>query len=169
MKVDQEEMNRWTVQLRWTGAHVRKAIGILLRRGQLDEDLSYHLMTASQRAGMVEDALIRAGADEPREVDRAAAEGKEGREGVPLENQVRIPCPALVETVLWERCQEQIAANKKQRTRNDRRHVWAGLMRCPICGRRMLCYKKTYTCDHARRREAGYPRHVSLSRQLPRL
>jgi hypothetical protein len=82
MNVDQQELNRWTVQLRWTGAHVRKALGILLRRDLLDEDLSYHLMTASQRAGMVEDALIRAGADDPREAERP--EGKEGREGIPL-------------------------------------------------------------------------------------
>jgi len=83
MQVDVQDMSRWTVELRWAGAHIRKALGILLRRGLLDEDLSYHLMTASQRAGQVQNALIRAGADDPCEADRNASQ-REGREGVPL-------------------------------------------------------------------------------------
>lgn len=54
------------------------------------------------------------------------------------EEQVRIPVPALVSEALWEACQKQIVANKDAGgIRNDRKHLFASLMHCPNCGRRM--------------------------------
>lgn len=47
---------------------------------------------------------------------------------------VIIPCPPLVEPALWERCQERRRTNAALSGKRERRHLLAGLVRCPECG-----------------------------------
>ena len=52
--------------------------------------------------------------------------------------QVRIPIPAIVPPALWEACQRKRQENKAGGgIRNDRKHIFASLVFCPNCGRRM--------------------------------
>jgi site-specific DNA recombinase len=66
---------------------------------------------------------------------------QQGRKFVPAPTaaRVRITVPSIVDTALWERCQEQRARNLEQANgiRTDRKHRFAGLLTCPTCKRRM--------------------------------
>ncbi len=70
----------------------------------------------------------------------------------PESAQVRIPVPPLVSVALWEACQKRRQENKEAGgVRNDRKHLFASLVRCPSCNRRMnsgrVHYKKRATED----------------------
>jgi DNA invertase Pin-like site-specific DNA recombinase len=66
----------------------------------------------------------------------------EGRKRVttdtPEQLQVRITVPAIVDAALWEACQTQREKNLEAGgVRNDRKHLFASIVRCPNCKRRM--------------------------------
>ncbi|HEX8550868.1 MAG TPA: recombinase family protein [Abditibacteriaceae bacterium] len=57
---------------------------------------------------------------------------------VPEDEWIRIECPAIVSRKQWDRCQERIAEMKeKMSTREVRRQLLTGMLRCPKCLRVM--------------------------------
>jgi site-specific DNA recombinase len=51
-------------------------------------------------------------------------------------NYVYLSAPALVDSDLWERCQQRLIENKELLAGNPtRKYLLSGLVRCPVCGR----------------------------------
>jgi site-specific DNA recombinase len=70
----------------------------------------------------------------------------------PASDWVTLECEPLVDTVLWEQCQERLAENQQvQSGPTKRRYLLSGLIRCPKCGRAMRSMNSKrgglyYTC-----------------------
>ncbi len=72
----------------------------------------------------------------PQSTDRYHKKRKSGRKPRPREEWIRIRVPAIVEEVLWEAAQTQLAENGRYARRNNKKHQYLlrGLIRCPVCG-----------------------------------
>lgn len=90
------------------------------------------------------------------------------RAAPPEKERVRIEVPPLVSVQLWQRCQEQLKVNRENSgTRNDRRHLWAGLMRCPVCGNRMEACNKSCHWDTKEGRKASVRTYYRCQQHSP--